>query len=54
MPMTVIYRTPRFVVIAKPGQAYGTAASAAAARLPADWNAGPSLVAPQPEAGAQR
>lgn len=54
MPMTVIYRTPRFVVIAKPGQDYGTTASAAAARLPADWNAGPSLVAPQPGVGGQR
>ena len=54
LPMTVIYRAPRFVVIAKPGQNYGAAASAAAARLPADWNAGPSLVAPASETGAQR
>ncbi len=54
MPMTVIYRAPRFVVIAKPGQDYGAAAQAASARLPADWNAGPSLVSPRAEAGAQR
>lgn len=35
VPMTVIYRSPRFVVIAKPGQDYGRAAQAAAAHLPA-------------------
>ena len=46
IPMTVIYRTTRFVVIAKPGQDYGAAAQAAAARLPAAWNEGKSLVAP--------
>ncbi|MBN8744907.1 MAG: glycosyltransferase family 39 protein [Thiomonas arsenitoxydans] len=54
MPMTVIYRAPRFIVIAKPGQDYGAAAQSAAAHLPADWNAGPSLVSPQADAGAQR
>ncbi len=39
VPMTVIYRAPRFVVIARPGQDYGAAAQAAATRLPAQWNA---------------
>lgn len=34
LPMTVIYRSSRFVVIARPGQDYGAAAQAAAARLP--------------------
>lgn len=48
VPMTVIYRAPRFVVIAKPGQDYGAAARAAAARLPAAWNA---QRLSQPEAG---
>ncbi|WP_449369938.1 glycosyltransferase family 39 protein [Thiomonas sp.] len=52
MPMTVIYRAPRFVVIAKPGQDYGAAAQAAAARLPAAWNEGPSLTPPILPAGA--
>jgi hypothetical protein len=46
VPMTVIYRTTRFVVIAKPGQDYGNAAQAAATRLPAAWNAGKSLTPP--------
>ncbi len=46
VPMTVIYRTTRFVVIAKPGQDYGDAAQAAATRLPAAWNAGKSLTPP--------
>lgn len=52
IPMTVIYRAPRFVVIAKPGQNYGAAAQAAAARLPAAWNEGPSLTPPILPAGA--
>ena len=39
LPLQVIARTPRYAVIAKPGQDYGTAAQAAASRLPAAWNA---------------
>ncbi|MGE0072125.1 MAG: glycosyltransferase family 39 protein [Thiomonas sp.] len=46
LPMTVIYRSPRFVVIVKPGQDYGVAARAAAARLPAAWNAGATFTPP--------
>jgi len=46
LPMTVIYRSSRFVVIAKPGQDYGAAARAAEARLPAAWNAGAALTVP--------
>jgi 4-amino-4-deoxy-L-arabinose transferase-like glycosyltransferase len=47
VPMTVIYRSTRFVVIAKPGQDYGAAAQSAAARLPAAWNA-PAAAQPEP------
>ena len=51
LPMTVIDRTTRFVVIAKPGQDYGTAAQAA--RLPAAWNDGKSLTPPAARNGVQ-
>ena len=39
LPMIVIYRSPRFAVIARSGQDYGSAAQVAEARLPAAWNA---------------
>jgi 4-amino-4-deoxy-L-arabinose transferase-like glycosyltransferase len=39
LPFRIIDLTPRYAVIAKPGQNYGPAAQAAAARLPAAWNA---------------
>lgn len=45
LPMTVIYRSTRFVVIARPGQDYGLAARAAATRLPAAWNTPPAAPA---------
>jgi len=47
IPMTVIYRSTRFVVLAKPHQDYGNAAQVAAAKLPAAWNAGASLTPPE-------
>jgi 4-amino-4-deoxy-L-arabinose transferase-like glycosyltransferase len=39
LPLLVIERTPRYVVVARPDQDYGAAARAAQARLPAAWNA---------------
>lgn len=38
LPLLVIDRTPRYVVVARPDQDYGAAASQARARLPAAWN----------------
>ncbi|MDE2253982.1 MAG: glycosyltransferase family 39 protein [Betaproteobacteria bacterium] len=38
LPLVVIEKTSRYAVIAKPGEDYGAAAQAAAARLPAAWN----------------
>ena len=38
LPLVVIEKTPRYAVIAKPGEDYGAAARAASAGLPAAWN----------------
>ncbi len=47
LPLLVIDSTPRYVVVARPDQDYGAAASQARARLPAAWNP-PSLQEKQP------
>ncbi len=38
LPLLVVERTPRYVVVARPDQNYGAAARQARARLPAAWN----------------
>ena len=45
LPLLVIDRTPRYVVVARPDQDYGATARHARARLPAAWNA-PSPTSP--------
>lgn len=44
LPLLVIERTPRYVVVARPDQDYGAAARRAQAHLPARWNRPPRRV----------